>query len=111
MSKEQEHIDKLIKAKLADRNFGTPPKTFIDDLNIRLDKANKKPFGFYLFTLLASLLFGAFLILLLTPSEFKMKVERNLTSRIENKNEKLAKELNIDFTKVELQKLFISLTN
>lgn len=89
MSKEQEHIDKLIKDKLSGRSFGAPPKAFIDDLNIRLDKRNKRPLGFFLFTLFTSLLLCTFLMILIIPSSFIVKVKYNLVNNNEGKTKEI----------------------
>jgi hypothetical protein len=76
LSKEEQNIDKLIKDKLSDRDFGTPPQSFIDDLNKRLDHAPRNYIGFYLFTLLTSLLLCTFLLLLFIPTEFNTSIKK-----------------------------------
>ena len=83
MSKEQQNIDKLIQDKLSDRSFGTPPEAFINDINKRLDKTNQKPFKSYLFSILSSLMFVVFLMVLFIPHEYKYSIryQKNLLGK------------------------------
>nr|WP_299203332.1 hypothetical protein [uncultured Brumimicrobium sp.] len=71
MSKEQEHIDKLIKEKISVREFGAPPQAFLDDINARLDAEQKKTIWFYLFTLMGIIVLAGFIALFFIPNQEK----------------------------------------
>src|SRR5690554_7268022 len=71
MSKEQEHIDKLIKEKISVPEFGVPPQAFLDDINARLDAEQKKTIWFYLFTLMGIIVLAGFIALVFIPNQEK----------------------------------------